>query len=76
MTEWTKYSETKPEDNQKCLFWNGKEIQSGRFRYCLCKYVDGMDRSYVTEYPQTCGCNGVELAEVTHWMPWPEVPYD
>ena len=61
MTEWISIKEQIPKDKQYCLFCDGIEITSGKFRHA--KY------NFIQDFPGSCGCSGIEIDTITHWMP-------
>lgn len=62
--KWIPLSERKPKpENKVLLFTIHKRIFVGFI-------MDG----YIEESPKTCGCNGIHIHEVTHWMELPPLP--
>jgi hypothetical protein len=71
MTEWISVKDTLPHDGQKCLFYTKSD-------FYLCQIISGVFKIgkfiYIQNSVPDCGCSGINIKDVTHWMSLPEFP--
>ena len=68
MTEWIKVENRLPENDSRCIAYDGKDVLA----VCYNKSY----RFYTNEFSCTDGEFKEKVNNVTHWMPLPEKPND
>jgi len=68
---WIEWSKEKPAQGIICVFFGHNHFDLSAFlgmgTYEIFSYC-GEEIEQISAIPSTCGCDGVEIEEITHWM--------